>query len=401
MPQEISHEVFHGDCLEILGRLEQGSVDLVYLDPPFFTQKKHALRTRDRRTEFSFDDVWGSHVEYGGFLHERLQKVSVVLKDTGSVFFHCDRQASHIVRTLLDDVFGSENFRAEIIWYYRRWSNAQRNLLPAHQTVFFYSKSSAYKFNPLYQEYSPSTNVDQILQRRKRDKYGKAVYDRDNDGTIRSNGAKRGVPLADVWDIPYLNPKAKERVGYPTQKPILLLERVVNLATSPGDVVLDPFCGSGTTLVAAKLLGRSAIGIDSSLEAVELAKRRLSDPVKTESTLLSKGRESYRQADEAALRLLGDLDFVPVHRNKGIDAILIEPYKGRPVPVRVQRSNEPMIDAARALLKASRSKHAKLMILVVTEREPESHFELIPDNILLLQSPSCQFVGLLADIYTD
>lgn len=114
-------------------------------------------------------------------------------------------------------------------------------------------------FNPQFVEYSPSTNVDQILQQRTRDASGKSVYRKDINGTILSNGAKRGVPLGDVWDIPYLNPKARERVGYPTQKPILLLERIIQLSTQVGDVVLDPCCGSGTTLVAAKLLQRELL----------------------------------------------------------------------------------------------------------------------------------------------
>ena len=94
-----------------------------------------------------------------------------------------------------------------------------------------------------------------------------------------SNGAKRGVPLSDVWDIPFLNPKAKERTGYPTQKPLLLLERIIGLATNEGDCVLDPFCGSGTTLVAAQSLNRAALGIDVSEDAVELTKKRLEDPL--------------------------------------------------------------------------------------------------------------------------
>ncbi len=163
---------------------------------------------------------------------------------------------------LLDEVFGSENFRSEIIWHYRRWSNSQRGLLPAHQTILYYSKTDTYTFNEKLTEYSLATNVDQILQRRSRDDSNKSVYDRDENGNVVSNGPKRGVPLSDVWDIPFLNPKAKERTGYPTQKPLLLLERIISLATNEGDCVLDPFCGSGTTLVAAQSLNRTAMGVD-------------------------------------------------------------------------------------------------------------------------------------------
>lgn len=101
-----------------------------------------------------------------------------------------------------------------------------------------------------------SRGIDQILQQRERDADGKSAYRRDDSGIPIANGAKRGVPLGDVWDIPYLNPKAKERVGYPTQKPILLLDRIIEIASNPEDCVLDPFCGSGTTLVAAHLADR-------------------------------------------------------------------------------------------------------------------------------------------------
>ena len=104
--------------------------------------------------------------------------------------------------------------------------------------------------------------------------------------------------MSNVWDIPYLNPSAAERVGYPTQKPILLLERIIDLVTDEGDVVLDPFMGSGTTLVAAKLKNRQYIGIDKSVDAIDLAKKRLESPIKTESMVLKKGRQSYKNLSE-------------------------------------------------------------------------------------------------------
>ena len=136
-----------------------------------------------------------------------------VLKTTGSIFFHCDTNASHHIRCLLDEVFSEAMFRSEIIWHYRRWSNSQRNPMPSHQTIFFYTKTDAYQYHQLFGDYSPSTNVDQILQRRQRDEHGKAVYARDESGNIVHDGHKKGVPVSDVWDIPFLNPKAKERVG--------------------------------------------------------------------------------------------------------------------------------------------------------------------------------------------
>jgi site-specific DNA-methyltransferase (adenine-specific) len=348
-------------------QLRPNIADMAYLDPPFLTQKVQRLTTRDRTHTFSFHDVWSSHHAYAEFLGERLQEVWRVISPTGSVFLHCDRNASHIARAVLDEVFGDDMFRSEIIWSYRRWAKTQKALLPAHQTIFFYTKTADYKFNPIYEDYSPSTNVDQILQRRKRDGYGKAVYERDDSGRPVLGGDKKGVPLSDVWDIPYLNPKAKERVGYPTQKPVLLLERIIQLATDAGDTVLDPFCGSGTTLVAAKRLGRNSIGIDISSEAAALASNRLDELIRSDSRLFDEGRDAYFEANEEALALLLGLDFVPVHRNRGIDAILKQSIDGQNILIRVQRPSEPLGDAAEALHRAAKSKNGSLKVLVVLE----------------------------------
>ena len=364
-------------------------MNLAYLDPPFFTQKVHSLAPRDRSREFSFDDLWSSQKAYATFLFERLCEIRRVLADDGSVFFHCDRNAVHLVRALLDEVFGSENFRSEIIWHYRRWSNSQRGLLPAHQTILYYTQSDDYTFNEVWTEYSPATNVDQILQRRSRDDSNKSVYARDEQGNVISNGAKRGVPLSDVWDIPFLNPKAKERTGYPTQKPLLLLERIISLATNEGDCVLDPFCGSGTTLVAAQLLNRMAIGIDLSEDAVKMAKERLAEPTMSQSRLLDVGREAYRNADDNALAILQGVDFVPVQRNAGIDAILKQDFAGGPVTVLVQRPGETLLEAARKLSKASASKGAKLMFLIASAKGGSFGFaDELPAGVVVIESPA-------------
>ena len=235
---------------------------------------------------------------------------------------HCDRSASHHLRIALDEVFGASNFQSEIIWSYKRWSNAKKGLLNAHQIIFFYSKTKDFKFNPVYTDYSPTTNLDQIFQKRARDENGKTVYKTSKNGGTELIKEKKGVPLSDIWEIPYLNPKAKERVGYPTQKPILLLERIIELVTNEGDIVLDPFCGSGTTLVAAHLLERKYIGLDQSKEAIGLSKQRLKNPIKTESNLLKNGKESYMNQNPETLEILNRLHIVPVQRNKGIDGFL-------------------------------------------------------------------------------
>ncbi|MCH9844827.1 MAG: site-specific DNA-methyltransferase, partial [Alphaproteobacteria bacterium] len=253
--------LIHGDCLTELRKLKKNSIDLIYLDPPFFTQSMPTLRNRDCSTEYSFNDKWINIEAYIQYIKERLKLCKDVLKDTGSIFLHCDRSASHYLRGALDEIFGYNNFQSEIIWFYKRWSNSKKGLLNSHQIIFFYSKTNNFKFNMIYTNYSPTTNIDQIFQKRARDKNGKTIY-KQNNNNIELLGEKKGVPLSDVWEIPYLNPKAKERVGYPTQKPILLLERIIEIVTDKGDLVLDPFCGSGTTLVASQLMGRKFIGID-------------------------------------------------------------------------------------------------------------------------------------------
>ena len=211
-------QVLLGDCLDVMGQMAAESVHLVYLDSPFFTQKSHKLVTQDRQREFSFDDLWSSHTEYAHFLFERLQAIKRILHPAGAVFFHCDRNASHIVRILLDEVLGAENFRSEIIWHYWRWSNAQKNLLPAHQTIYYYTRSNEYTFHPQFGDYSASTNVDQIWQRRWRDENGKSIYELDANGEAIPSGAKKGVLLSDVWDIPYLEPQSRRADGLSNPK---------------------------------------------------------------------------------------------------------------------------------------------------------------------------------------
>lgn len=381
------NQVLKGDCLTKLTELDSASVDLIYLDPPFFTNKQHKAITRDRSHKFSFDDFWNGLEEYTTFMEERIQQMYRVLKNTGSIFVHCDTNANFLLRALLDKIFGEEQFRSEIIWTYRRWSNSAKGLMPAHQTILFYSKTANYKFNRIYGDYSETTNVDQILQLRSRDEHGVSKYATDTNGNVVFGGEKKGVPLSDVWEIPFLNPKAKERTGYPTQKPILLLERIIEIASDPDDIVLDPFCGSGTTLVAASMLNRQYLGIDISSEAVELSQKRLQDPTKTESNLLKKGRMAYLNADANALATLSGLDFIPVQRNNGIDAFLKITIGGTSVPVRVQRPHETLAEAANLLNRAIKSKNSIRAILIRTnENEDIFSVSTIPSFIEIVDA---------------
>lgn len=396
------NNIILGDCLDEMRSIEEGSIDLIYLDPPFFTERKHKLKNRERTKEFSFDDTWGSDKVYAQFLKERIELMKLLLKKEGSIFVHCDKSGEHIVRAILDNVFGTENFQSEIIWSYKRWSNSKKGLLPSHQNIYFYSKSKEFKFNAIYTSYSETTNIDQILQRRTRDEHNKSIYDRDVDGNIKYGDKKKGVPLSDVWDIPYLNPKAKERVGYPTQKPLLLLEQIIQLVTNEGDVVLDPFCGSGTTCVAAMLLGRKYIGIDKSDEAVELSISRIANPIKTESNLLKKGRDSYLNADKTALNLLRGVQFNPVQRNKGIDAILVEQFENAPILVRVQKPQESIDEAATLLAKSMKTKKSKKSFLIQTQLNT-SLFGTPPsfEGMILLELPALQIKRANKALHSD
>ncbi|MDR2425833.1 MAG: DNA adenine methylase [Endomicrobium sp.] len=367
-----------GDCLKKIKKIIPSSVDLIYLDPPFFTQTKQILKDKNLK-EYSFDDTWKDIDEYKAFIKVRVKACRKVLKDTGSIFLHCDKIASHHLRVILDEVFGVGNFQSEIIWSYKRWSNAKKGLLNSHQVIFFYSKTGNFTFNTLFTDYSETTNVDQIFQKRKRDKNGKIVYQKNDSGECELIEQKNGVPLSDVWEIPYLNPKAKERVGYPTQKPILLLEQIIKIASNKGDTVLDPFCGSGTTLVAAKLLGRNYIGIDISPDAVELTEKRLEKPIKTESMLLKKGKSAYTNQNNSILDLLRKIDAEPVQRNKGIDGFLRIDGKMKPIPIRIQRNSETVEYAQKQLSNAIVKNGFRLAILYKTTDKTESTLFTLPN----------------------
>lgn len=383
-------EVILGDCLENLKKIKSNSIDMIYLDPPFFTQKtqKGILKNTEKVLEFS--DSWGDINEYLNYIKIRLIEMKRVLKNTGSIFLHCDKTASHYLRVLLDEIFGSNNFQSEIIWSYKRWSNSKKGLLNSHQNIYFYSKSQKFKFNTIYTDYSATTNIDQILQQRKRDENGKCIYKRDEQGKIILDNEKKGVPLSDVWEIPFLNPKAKERVGYPTQKPILLLERIIEISTNENDIVLDPFCGSGTTLVASKLLNRKFIGMDISKDAIEITNSRLKNPIKTESELLNKGIEKYQNKSENEISILKAIGAVPVQRNAGIDGFILNKENNQNIAIKIQKTTEGLYEAQKKLVQASKGKECKYKVLIKTHDSTTEQQNLFNDNkienVLVLDS---------------
>jgi site-specific DNA-methyltransferase (adenine-specific) len=384
------NKIIHGNCIEKLKEMESNKVDLIYFDPPFFTQRKHSLTNKDNSKTYEFDDKFNSINEYLSLIESALVQSKRILKDTGSVFLHCDKTASHHIRVVMDKVFGRDHFQSEIIWSYKRWSNAKKGLLNAHQVIFFYSKTPNFKFNTLYTDYSATTNLDQILQDRERDENGKSVYKRDENGNPVLGKEKKGVPLSDVWEIPYLNPKAKERTGYPTQKPVLLLNQILHIATDPGDLVVDPFCGSGTTCVSAKALKRNYIGIDISADAVELANARLEEMIISESNLLNKGLHDYFEKTDKELAILQNINAFPVQRNVGIDGFLKEHCDGVPVPVKIQKENERIEEAIEKLEKATYGKNYKLKILIQTSEVGISRLFEVETDVTILKSLELQ-----------
>lgn len=381
------NQLYVGDCVSILATFPRECVDLVYLDPPFFTQHTQTLRSKSLQV-YQFEDTWDSIKEYIAFLRERVLAIQRVMKPHATLFLHCDRHASHYIRVMLDEVFGYDRFVSEIIWTYRRWSHSTHALLPSHQTIFMYANGNDYTFNDIFLPYSEATNLDQILQKRERDLNGKTVYLHNEQGEVVLNGEKKGVPLSDTWDIPYLNPKAKERTGYPTQKPLLLLERIIQLASREGDVVLDPFCGSGTTCVAAQLLQRKYIGIDLSPDAIELTHQRLQHPIRTHSNLLERGRASYNNLPDYVVNLLSTLPVKLIQRNSGIDALYDSYIEGKPVVLRVQREGEPITEAIHKLKQAGDKKQAYAMILITLEHNQQSLYgiETIPSSVVVVES---------------
>ena len=234
-----------------------------------------------------------------------------------------------------------------------------------------------------------------------RNEKGKAVYKYNADGDIVIGQSKKGVPLSDVWEIPYLNPKAKERVGYPTQKPILLLEQILRLVTDEGDFVIDPFAGSGTTVVAAKMLKRKYLGIDILPGAVELTEHRLESLIKTESVLLKKGKKAYQNLSDFQMDILKHFQAVPVQRNSGIDGFLKEYIDGQPVSIKIQKEDESFEDALSKMIKAGTIKKCCFMVLVRTHMDEQRKFlyHNVPENVIVIDSYELQNELLLKKLH--
>ena len=303
------NKIFWGDNLQVMSHLlkdYRGKINLIYIDPPFDSKadykKKIDLKglgtTKSDSTSFEekqYGDIWTNDT-YLQFMYERLILIRELLAETGVLFLHCDYHRSAHLRLLLDEVFGANNFRNEIVWHYQTYQGQVSNYFPRkHDTIFFVSKTSKWTFHLLKDDQAEKT-IDFTRWNRylnENNEITGAYYPESDsrfDGYYRRfvNEHHRkpgpndviltieGNTIDSVWDIKAVDPKNKtERMGYPTQKPEELVARIIKAATNPGDLVFDCFMGSGTTQAVAMKLGRRFIGADINLGAIQTTTKRL------------------------------------------------------------------------------------------------------------------------------
>jgi len=303
------NKLYTNDNLFILTGLDSNLVDLIYLDPPFNSKRFYSAPIGSKAAGASFKDMWKwkdvneeylntlakkypaltkfiasvgvicdkAMMAYLTYMAQRIIEMHRILKDTGSLYLHCDQTAGHYLKIVLDEIFGEKNFRNEIIWCYSIGGKSKRTFGKKHDVIFFYSKTNKYTFIEKGASIARKPNSH---MKTNVDKDGR-VYQEKND---KKTGKKyiyyldEGKIAEDYWiDIETLNREAKERTGYPTQKPLALLKRIIEASSKEGDIVMDPFCGCATTCVAAQQLGRKWIGIDIEKQAVNILIERLSD----------------------------------------------------------------------------------------------------------------------------
>ena len=297
--------IFTGDNLPIMRGMNSESVDLIYLDPPFNSKANYAAPIGSEAAGAEFKDTWtlrdvdiawldlieakhprlnrviqaamsNSDKSYLIYMAARLLEMKRILKDTGSTYLHCDPTMSHYLKLVMDTIFGKQHFQNEIIWCYERGSRRKSQFGRKHDVIFFYSKTKNYVFDSdavRIERRKTHMKVETDLEGRtwqvKKDAKSGKVYRYPTDV---------GVLCPDWWiGIQQLNRNEKERLGYPTQKPLALLDRIIKASSNEGNVVFDPFCGCATTLVAADRLQRDWIGVDISAKAAELVVERIRD----------------------------------------------------------------------------------------------------------------------------
>ena len=299
---DFKNKLYVADNLDVLHGMNSNTVDLIYLDPPFNSKRMYSapIGTAKGVVEAGFHDIWNwdddvdirlesfldGHPElftyidlvgrihglamkaYLTFMAQRIIEMHRVLKDTGSLYLHCDPTASHYLKIILDWVFGKDNFRNEVVWHYRTGGASKTRFSRKHDILFLYAKDvQAVVFNPI---------KEKAYTKSKSRKPGTVNYGAGETEFFSDDGGVYNlVNMRDVWEISYIGSTSPERTGYPTQKPLALLDRIISASSNPGDLVMDPFCGCATTCVAAQNLHRKWIGIDVSNVAVDLVATRL------------------------------------------------------------------------------------------------------------------------------
>lgn len=323
--------IYCGDNLEQLKNLPDTSVDLIYIDPPFNSNRNYEVFWGETKEKRAFEDRHESTKAYIDFMRPRCIELARVLKKTGSFYYHCDWHASHYVKVMLDQILGENQFRSELVWK-RTFAhgNVGKNYGNIADSIFFYVGSKQYTWNQQYVQlteeekaakypniegkrrwqsvtlrnpgrrpnlhypYKASNGVTyqphpngwscDLTRMQKYDRENRLHFPKKVDGALRLKmyeDESPGERLQNIWtDIPPIAANASERLGYPTQKPLALLERIIASSSNPGDLVLDAFCGCGTALVAAENLDRQWIGIDVSPTACRVMAQRLKDVCK-------------------------------------------------------------------------------------------------------------------------
>ncbi len=260
----VTSSVFCSDNLELMNTIESNTIDLIYCDILYGTGRKFA----------DYQDLKPIRSEIESHYILRIKEMHRILKPTGSIYLQMDTKINHWMRCIMDDIFGYDKFRNEISWWYKRWSNISFGFQKMHDVILFYSKDKS-KFNIQYQDYSKPNEIEDTV-RGVID--GKLVRLKNEDGSYKKReNENKGVPLHDIWEIQHIQPTAKERLGYDTQKPKALIERIIKASSNEGDLVADFYLGSGTTAEVCKDLNRNFIGCDINPRAIEITLQRLND----------------------------------------------------------------------------------------------------------------------------
>jgi len=308
-PAEWRNRLIWGDKKYVLPALLDefaGQVDLIYIDPPFATGADFSFQVSVEDERFikepsiieqkAYRDTWGQGMDsYLQWFYETGVLLYDLLSDTGSLYVHLDWHIGHYAKILLDDIFGPNNFVNEIIWHYKRWPARSNDFQKMHDVILLYGKSEQRTFNVLLQELTEGT-----LKRWRGQKSKVEFVDGVRQVTQMTDEKSPGTPMNDVWNISVVNSQARERVNYATQKPEALLERIIRASSNEGDLVLDCFCGSGTTAAVAEKLGRRWITCDLGRFAIHTTRKRLLSIENVKPFVVQNLGKYERQAWQAA-----------------------------------------------------------------------------------------------------